>query len=327
MSILVTGGAGYIGSHMCWLLEDTGEPFVVLDDLSTGKRNLPPKTAPFVQGDVGDAELLDQVMKDNDIDSVIHFAGSIIVPESVELPLKYYDNNTSKSRTLIEACVRNGVKNFIFSSTAAVYGEPKLNPVPESAPFDSQCPYATSKLMTEMILKDTAIAHDINYVALRYFNVAGADLKKRTGQSSPNATHLIKLASLAALGKRPALQITGDDYPTPDGTGVRDYIHVMDLAEAHLLALNYLRDKGASIVLNCGYGRGYSVLEVIGALEEVIERSLPVERAPRRPGDVHTLVADSSAIKEKFGWKPKLDDLHTIVRTAFEWETRLHNQS
>lgn len=323
MTILVTGGAGYIGSHMCWLLADAEVDFVVIDDLSTGVRANVPGVAKFYEGDVGDEALLDEVMTTHDIDAVVHFAGSIIVPESVENPLKYYENNTAKSRNLIAACVRNGVQRFIFSSTAAVYGIPENNPTNEDTPPNCLSPYATSKLMTEFMLRDTAAAHDFSYVALRYFNVGGADPELRTGQSAPNATHLLKLAYQTVLGEREKLFVTGDDYPTRDGTGVRDYIHVSDLVDAHGSAIRYLQEGGESVVLNLGYGHGFSVLEVIEAVERVIGRPLPNERAPRRPGDPPEIVADSSKLRDLFGWEPKHDDLEKIIRTALAWEEKL----
>lgn len=320
MTVLVSGGAGYIGSHLCWLLADRGEAFVVVDNLSTGREFSIPQQGELIVGDVGDKDLVADVMIQHDVDAVIHFAGSIIVPESVSEPLKYYKNNTVNSRNLIETCVENDVKHFIFSSTATVYGEPEKNPVTEDFPFAPFNPYGTSKVMTEMMLKDVAFAHDFDYVALRYFNVAGADPQKRTGQSTPNATHLLKIANQVALGQRDHLEIFGDDYDTPDGTGVRDYIHVSDLAEAHWSALQYLRGGGKAIALNCGYGKGFSVREVIEKLEEVIGRKLPVETCPRRPGDIGSIIADNTRIKSVLGWEPKYDDLKGIVESALRWE-------
>lgn len=323
MTVLVSGGAGYIGSHLCWLLADQGEEFVVVDNLSTGREFAIPPQGELIVGDVGDMELIATVIKQHNVDAVVHFAGSIVVPESVSDPLKYYKNNTANSRNLIEACVENGVKHFIFSSTATVYGEPKKNPVTEDFPFAPFNPYGTSKVMTEMMLKDVAFAHDFDYVALRYFNVAGADPKKRTGQSTPNATHLLKIANQVALGQREYLEIFGEDYDTPDGTGVRDYIHVSDLAEAHWSALQYLRSGGEAIALNCGYGKGFSVREVIETLEEVIGRKLPVKTGPRRPGDIGSIIADNTKIKSLLGWEPKYDDLKGIVESALRWEEAL----
>lgn len=323
MTVLVSGGAGYIGSHLCWLLADQGEEFVVVDNLSTGREFAIPPQGELIVGDVGDMELIANVIKQHNVDAVVHFAGSIVVPESVSDPLKYYKNNTANSRNLIEVCVENGVKHFIFSSTATVYGEPKKNPVTEDFPFAPFNPYGTSKVMTEMMLKDVAFAHDFDYVALRYFNVAGADPKKRTGQSTPNATHLLKIANQVALGQREYLEIFGEDYDTPDGTGVRDYIHVSDLAEAHWSALQYLRGGGEAIALNCGYGKGFSVREVIETLEQVIGRKLPVKTGPRRPGDIGSIIADNTKIKSLLGWEPKYDDLKGIVESALRWEEAL----
>lgn len=323
MTILVSGGAGYIGSHLCWLLADRGEDFIVVDNLSTGREFSVPPQGELIVGDVGDLEFMIGVMKDHNIDAVVHFAGSIIVPESVSDPLKYYQNNTVNSRNLIEACVTSGVKHFIFSSTATVYGEPEKNPVTEEFPFAPFNPYGTSKVMTEMMLKDVAFAHDFDYVALRYFNVAGADPQKRTGQSTPNATHLIKIANQVALGQRDHLEIFGDDYDTPDGTGVRDYIHVSDLAAAHWAALEYLRGGGEAIALNCGYGKGFSVKEVIETLEAVIGRKIAVETGPRRAGDIGMVIADNSKIKSLLGWEPQYDDLSGIIKSALDWEEAL----
>lgn len=323
MTVLVSGGAGYIGSHLCWLLADRGEDFIVVDNLSTGREFAVPPQGELIVGDIGDQDFVSGVMKKHDVDAVIHFAGSIIVPESVSDPLKYYKNNTVNSRNLIEVCIENGVKHFIFSSTATVYGEPAENPVTEDFPFAPFNPYGTSKVMTEMMLKDVAFAHDFDYVALRYFNVAGADAQMRTGQSNPEATHLIKVANQVALGQRDHLEIFGDDYDTPDGTGVRDYIHVSDLAEAHWSALEYLRQGGEAIALNCGYGKGFSVREVIETLEEVIGRKLPVKTGPRRAGDIGSIIADNTKIKSLLGWEPKHDDLKGIIKSALDWEEAL----
>ncbi|NLH82012.1 MAG: UDP-glucose 4-epimerase GalE, partial [Phyllobacteriaceae bacterium] len=269
MAVLVTGGCGYIGSHLVWALADRGEQVVVLADLSTGFDWAIPPEARLIVGDIGDRALLDEILGGGAIEAIVHFAGSIIVPESVTDPLKYYFNNTVKSRELIAAAVRNGVKAFVFSSTAAVYGNPEVSPIAETIRLDPVSPYGSSKLMTEIMLRDTAFAHDFRYTALRYFNVAGADPKGRTGQSTKGATHLIKVACEAHLGLRDELQVFGTDYDTPDGTGVRDYIHVADLADAHVLALDRLRSGAPSLVANCGYGKGSSVLEVIGAVERV----------------------------------------------------------
>jgi UDP-glucose 4-epimerase len=321
MTILVTGGAGYIGSHMTCGLVDRGERVVVLDNLATGIRSLVDPAAEFVEGSIADRKLLDTVLNDYDVKSVVHFAGSVVVPESVENPIMYYQNNTAASCTLIEACIFKRIRNFIFSSTAAVYGMPNVPVVGEDIIPDPINPYGRSKLMTEWMLKDAAGAHnDFRFVALRYFNVAGADPRGRTGQSTPRATHLIKRACQAALGRAPYLEIFGQDYPTPDGTGVRDYIHVTDLISAHLLVLDHLRGGGESSVYNVGYGRGSSVREIINVTEEVTGKKIPVRESPRRLGDPATLVADSSRLKDRLNWKPQYDDIGTIVRTAYEWE-------
>src|SRR5690242_9245644 len=294
MSVLVTGGAGYIGSHMTYALLDRGERVVVLDNLSTGVRGLVGGTASFVEGEAGDAEFVRRLIAEHEVDAVIHFAGSIVVPESVADPLRYYANNTMVSRALAEACVATGVRHFIFSSTAAVYGMGNGELVTEEAAKEPINPYGRSKLMTEWMLEDAAKAHDFRFMALRYFNVAGADTKKRTGQSTPRATHLIKRACQVALGRVPQLDIFGTDYPTPDGTGVRDYIHVADLVDAHLLALDHLANGGSARALNCGYGRGVSVREVIDAVSQVVGRALPAVESPRRPGDPPALIANAT---------------------------------
>jgi len=323
MTILVTGGAGYIGSHMVLELLDAGERVVVLDNLSTGLERLVAKPARLIEGDIGDEHLVRLILKRHSIEAVVHFAGSIVVPESVANPLLYYHNNTAKSRALIAAAVAAGVRNFIFSSTAAVYGNPEQTPVPETAGLKPMSPYGTSKLMTELMLADTARAHDFRYVALRYFNVAGADPAGRSGQSTPKATHLIKVASEAALGKRSHLDVFGTDYPTSDGTCVRDYIQVSDLAKAHMAALRYLRDGGTSDVFNCGYSKGYSVLEVVDAVKRVSGRDFEVRLSPRRPGDPASIVADSAKIRAMLGWTPEQDDLDRIVAQALGWEEKL----
>ncbi|MGI9382807.1 MAG: UDP-glucose 4-epimerase GalE [Methyloligellaceae bacterium] len=323
MSVLVTGGAGYIGSHMVLELLDAGEEVVVLDNLTTGFRWAVPAEATLVVGDVGDADLVADLLRARDVEAIIHFAGSIVVPESIRDPLGYYLNNTVKTRTLIEGAVRGGVKRFIFSSTAAVYGMPEQNPVVEGAPLAPISPYGSSKMMTEMMLHDTAQAHDLAYVALRYFNVAGADPAGRSGQSTPEATHLIKVASQVALGQRPRLEVFGTNYPTPDGTCIRDYIHVTDLAKAHSAALAYLRGRHGSQVLNCGYGRGYSVLEVIDAVKRAAGTDFDVRLTDRRPGDPAALVAGAARIRKVLDWEPALDDLDTIVTQALAWERRL----
>jgi UDP-glucose 4-epimerase len=323
MAILVTGGAGFIGSHMVLALLDAGENVVVLDNLSTGFRWAVPPSATLVVGDVGDQDLVRTVIRKYGIKAIVHFAGSIVVPESVADPLGYYNNNTVKSRALMEAAVATGIRHFIFSSTAAVYGNPAENPVGETAQTAPMSPYGWSKLMTEIMLADAARAHDFRYVALRYFNVAGADPKGRSGQSTPRATHLIKVACEAALGRRPFMEVFGTDYPTPDGTCIRDYIHVTDLIRAHVAALHYLRAGGSSDVFNCGYSRGFSVLEVIDAVKRVSGVDFEVRLSPRRPGDPAAIVAGSRKIRDRLGWRPELDDLDQIVRHALAWEDQL----
>lgn len=323
MTILVTGGAGYIGSHMVLSLLGAGRDVVVLDDLSTGFRWAVPDEAAFVEGDCGDEALVADLMRSHGVTAVIHFAGSIVVPDSVTDPLGYYLNNTVKSRSLIACAVETGVRHFIFSSSAAVYGEPEKTPIGEEAPLAPISPYGTSKMMTELMLRDAAAAHDIAYGALRYFNVAGADPDGRSGQSGARATHLIKVASQAATGERAGLEIFGEDYPTPDGTCIRDYIHVSDLAHAHLLTLRHLEQGGGDLVLNCGYGHGYSVREVIDAVKRVSGVDFPVAMAPRRAGDPAALVAGADRIRGVLGWQPAHDDLDTIVAHALAWEGAL----
>jgi UDP-glucose 4-epimerase len=320
MTVLVTGGAGYIGSHMVWELLDAGESVVVLDRLSTGFEWAVAPEAKLVVGDVADKELVASIIRDNKVDAIIHFAGSIVVPESVTDPLAYYENNTSKTRTLIETAVREGVPHFIFSSTAAVYGGAGLEPVREDARLAPESPYGLSKLMSEWMLRDAALAHPLRYTALRYFNVAGADPRGRTGQSTPGATHLIKVACETALGKRPFMQVFGTDYPTPDGTCMRDYIHVSDLAAAHRLALQRLRAGGASLVANCGYSHGYSVLEVIDSVRRAFGRDFEVKMGDRRLGDAAAIVANSDLARAELGWTPQRDDLDQIVTDALNWE-------
>jgi len=323
MTILVTGGAGYIGSHMVLELLDSGENVVVLDNLSTGFRWAVPANATLVVGDIGDQELVRSIVRKHGVKSIIHFAGSIVVPESVVDPLGYYHNNTVKSRALMEVAVEMGIENFIFSSTAAVYGMPTEIPVREDAPPAPMSPYGSSKLMTEIMLADTSRAHNFRYVALRYFNVAGADPKGRSGQSTPNATHLIKVACETALGKRAYMEVFGTDYPTADGTCIRDYIHVTDLVRAHVAALRHLRDGGASDVFNCGYSKGFSVLEVIEAVKRVSGADFEVRMSPRRAGDPAAIVAASDKIRMHLGWRPEFDNLDTITRQALAWETHL----
>lgn len=323
MSVLVTGGAGYIGSHMVHALVDRGERVVVLDNMTTGFRPNLAEGITLIVGDIGDQILVEKVLREQNINAIVHFAGSIVVPDSVSDPLGYYANNTVKSRTLMAAAVNCGVEHFIFSSTAAVYGMPPSPMIDEEVPLAPISPYGTSKWMTEMMLADTAFAHDFAYTALRYFNVAGADPDGRTGQSSPRATHLIKVASQAALGQRTHMEIFGTDYDTADGTGVRDYIHVSDLISAHCLALDRLRAGGASLVANCGYSQGYSVRDVIDAVKKISGVDFEVREAPRRAGDPAALVAKADRARKELGWTPAYDDLETIVGHAFAWETRM----
>ena len=323
MALLVTGGAGYIGSQMVHELVDAGERVVVLDDLSTGFRWAVPEGAPLVIGETGDQALVARLIRDHEVDSIIHFAASIVVPDSVRDPLGYYRNNTANSRALIESAVRNGIRHFVFSSTAAVYGNPAAVPISEDAPTLPISPYGWSKLMTEIMLRDASRAHGMGHVILRYFNVAGADPQGRTGQSSAAATHLIKVAAETALELRPKLEIFGTDYPTPDGTCIRDYIHVSDLADAHKLALHYLRSGGIPLTLNCGYGHGFSVREVIETVKRVSAIDFKVENAPRREGDPARIVAASERIRDALGWHPRYDDLPTIVAHALAWERQL----
>lgn len=323
MSVLVTGGAGYIGSHMALELLGAGEDVVVLDDLSAGFRWAVPEAASFVDGNVGDAALVGRLLADRKIEAILHFAGSIVVPDSVTDPLGYYRNNTCNARNLLACAVAASVPHFIFSSTAAVYGIPEINPITEDARLQPISPYGSSKLMTETMLADTATAHGLRFAALRYFNVAGADPQGRSGQAAPRATHLIKVAAEAASGLRPALEVYGTDYETPDGTCIRDYIHVTDLVRAHLDALRYLRGGGESVVLNCGYGKGFSVFEVVDAVKRVSGTDFPVRTADRRAGDPPSLVAGAGRIRQLLGWEPRLADLDTIVRHALDWEKAL----
>jgi UDP-glucose 4-epimerase len=323
MTVLVTGGAGYIGSHMALRLGDGGEPVVVLDNLSTGFDWAVDHRATLVQGDAGDVEFVGGVIAEHGITEIVHFAGSIIVPESVTDPLKYYRNNTATSRNLLEAAVRGGVERFIFSSTAAVYGMTGLEPVEETTPLAPISPYGRSKLMTEWMLADVAAAHPIKYGVLRYFNVAGADPKKRSGQSTPFATHLIKVAAQTALGQREKMDIFGTDYPTPDGTCIRDYIHVTDLIEAHALLLDYLRGGGDSTTLNCAYGQGYSVRQVIDTVKSVSGVDFRVDEGPRRAGDPASITATGQRVRSLLGWEPQHDDLREIVTHALDWEKYL----
>jgi UDP-glucose 4-epimerase len=322
--VLVTGGAGYIGSHAVLALQDAGWPVAVIDNLTTGFRFAVPEGVAFYQGDIEDADLVARIFAEQGTRAVMHFAGSIVVPESVENPLKYYHNNTVKSRALIETAVNAGVPHFIFSSTAATYGIPEVSPVTEDTPRRPINPYGWSKLMTEQMLADTAAAHPLNYCALRYFNVAGADPQGRSGQSTAGATHLIKVAVEAALGKRESVAVYGTDYATPDGTGVRDYIHVSDLAAAHVLALEALiAGPGRSLTMNCGYGRGFSVLEVLDAVDRVTNLRIERVLAPRRAGDPDSLVSDPSLLKATLPWQPRHADLDAIVAHALAWERKL----
>ena len=326
MTVLVTVGAGYIGSHMVHALVEAGERVVVIDNLSTGFSALLPESAPLFIGDAGDENLVEGVIRQHEVESIIHFAGSVVVPDSMRDPLGYYRNNTMTTRSLLNAAVKGGVNRFIFSSTAAVYGNPEQVPVPEHAPTRPLSPYGTSKLMTEIMLHDVASAHGMSYVALRYFNVAGADPQARMGLATIGATHLLKIAVEAATGQRAKIDVFGTDYPTPDGSCIRDFIHVSDLAQAHRAGLSYLRDGGHSVTLNCGYGRGYSVLETIEAVRRVSGRNFAVQYAARRPGDIMTMVADTSRIRSALDWTPQFDDLDTIARHALAWEEKLFQE-
>ncbi len=325
-SILVTGGAGYIGSHVIRQLGERGERIVVLDNMSTGFADAV-LYGELVIGDTADTQLVTRLLQDHHVDSVLHFAAHTIVPESVTDPLKYYRNNTCASRNLLESCSKAGVKHFIFSSTAAVYGMPDSMYASEDTPLNPINPYGTSKLMTEMMLRDLAAASALRHITLRYFNVAGSDPQGRIGQSTRNATLLTKVACEHALGKRPSISIFGTDYPTPDGTGIRDYIHVEDLADAHLLALDHLRRGGASDTLNCGYGHGYSVREMLDTVARVSGARLNIKEEPRRAGDPPMLVAKSGRIRDVLGWTPKYDDLDVIVSSALNWERKLADQA
>lgn len=322
--VLVTGGAGYIGSHAVLALRDAGWPVAVVDDLSTGFAFAVPDDVPFYRGDIADAALLDRIFREERIGAIMHFAGSVVVPESVAQPLKYYDNNTTKSRVLIDAAVRGEIAHFLFSSTAATYGMPGVSPVCESTPQHPINPYGWSKLMTERMLADASAAHGFNYCALRYFNVAGADPQARTGQSTAGATHLIKVACEAALGRRDGVAVFGTDYETADGTGVRDYIHVSDLAQAHVLALEGLiAEPARSLTMNCGYGRGFSVLEVLDAVDRATGAGIRRRFEPRRAGDPGELVSDPSLIRSTLDWQPRFADLDTIIAHALQWERKL----
>jgi UDP-glucose 4-epimerase len=321
-SILVTGGAGYIGSHVVLQLRARGESVVVLDDLSRGFRQAVADT-PLVVGDMGDRALVSRLLREHEVDTVMHFAAFTIVPESVRDPLKYYANNVCGTRNLLQCCADRAIPHFVFSSSAAVYGTPAGDLAAEDSPTAPINSYGTSKLVSEWMLRDLAIASALRYVALRYFNVAGSDMGGRIGQATPGATLLIKVASEAIVGKRPHVSIFGTDYPTPDGTGIRDYIHVEDLAAAHLAALDHLRRDGASAVLNCGYGHGYSVRQVLDSVQRVAGRKLAIREEPRRAGDPAVLVAKADRIRTQLNWTPQLDDLDTIVRSSLDWEAKL----
>ncbi|SNT63935.1 UDP-glucose 4-epimerase [Tardiphaga sp. OK246] len=324
MTILVTGGAGYIGSHMVHALRDAGERVVVVDNLITGFKNAVPEGVALAIGNIGDEIFIERLVAEQNVEAIVHFAASSVVPESIRDPLMYYKNNTSASRSLIEGAIKGGVKKFIFSSTAAVYGNPEQSiPLSEDAPKKPISPYGTSKLMTEMLLADVGQAYEFKYAALRYFNVAGADPSGRVGQSTRNATHLIKSAVQAALGYRSRIEVYGTDYATADGTCVRDYIHVSDLVDAHASVLKYLRDGGENLTINCGYGRGYSVLEVIDSVKRVSGRNFEVAFADRRPGDPESIVADVRKAHSMITWKPSYDNLDTIVEHALAWEIRM----
>lgn len=327
MSILVTGGGGYIGSHAVHALVDAGLPAVVLDDLSVGVPALVPASVPFVLGNAGDKKLVTSILRTHRVSAIMHFSGSTLVPESMVRPLRYYENNTAVSRTLLEAAVENGVRHFLFSSTAAVYGNPAQVPVSEDDVTQPLSPYGRSKLVTEWMLRDATAAHGLQHVILRYFNVAGGDPLLRTGLSTPGATHVIKVAVEAALGKRPCFEIFGTDYDTPDGTCVRDFIHVSDLVDAHVEALRHLWRGGESATLNCGYGRGYSVREVLDAVRMVSGRDFPVRTRERRPGDIAISIANNDRIRRLLPWQPRFQDLKVIIEHALAWERRLAGQA
>ncbi len=326
MAVLVTGGAGYIGGHMVLALVDSGEKPIVVDNLSTGFAWAVPPQAKLVVGDFGDEALIARLIGEHEIDAIAHFAAKIVVPESVADPLGYYLNNVAKARNLIETAVKGGVKRFLFSSTAAVYGETSAEPVSEDAPLHPVSPYGRSKLMVEWMLEDAGKAHDLRAAVLRYFNVAGADPKGRLGQSNPGSTHLIKRAVQTALGRHKALDVYGVDYPTRDGSCLRDYIQVSDLIDAHMAALTHLRRDGASLTVNCGYGRGYSVLEVVDMVKKVSGVDFKVNIVGRRPGDPAAIIAKADRIRAELGWRPQRDDLAGIVLQALDWERRLHNR-
>jgi UDP-glucose 4-epimerase len=326
MTILISGGAGYIGGQMVLDLIDHGREVVVVDNLSTGSRASVPASVPFHVADVGDFETMLSILKRHQVRSIIHFAARIIVPESMDDPLGYYLANTVKTRALIAAAVAAGVEHFIFSSTAAVYGEAPLTAIDESHPAAPVSPYGASKYMSELMLKDAGRAYGLKYAILRYFNVAGADPAGRHGQSTPRATHLIKVAAETALGRRPFMELYGQDYPTPDGTCVRDYIHVADLVAAHRAALDHLANGGESLVANAGYGKGYSVREVIKAVRDVSGADFEVRQQPRRPGDPPAIVASAERLRDTLGWRPAHNDLTTIITHALAWEAILKDR-
>ena len=323
MTVLVTGGAGYIGSHMVHALVEAGESVVVIDNLSTGFSAFLPEGVALFIGDAGDENLVEGVIEQHDIESIIHFAGSVVVPDSMRDPLGYYRNNTFTTRNLLNAAVKRSIGRFVFSSTAAVYGNPDQVPVTEIAPTRPLSPYGFSKLMSEIMLHDVAAAHGMKYAVLRYFNVAGADPQGRVGLASPGATHLLKIAVEAATGQRAKIDVFGTDYPTPDGSCIRDFIHVSDLAQAHRSALTYLRSGGDSVTLNCGYGRGYSVIETIETVRRISGRNFAIQHAPRRAGDIMTMVADTSRMRALLDWTPQYDNLDTIATHALAWEEKL----
>src|ERR1700712_4567318 len=326
MSVLVTGGAGFIGSHMVHALAEAGESVAVIDNLSTGFSAFLPEGVPLFIGDAGDENLVEGVIAQHGVESIIHFAGSVVVPDSMRDPLGYYRNNTMTTQSLLKAAVKGSVKRFIFSSTAAVYGNPDQMPVPEHAATRPMSPYGSSQLMTEIMRRDVAPAHGMDYVVLRYFNVAGADPLGRTGLATTGATHLLKIAVEAATGQRAKIDVFGTDYPTPDGSAIRDFIHVSDLAQAHHAALSYLRSGGRSTTLNCGYGHGYSVLETIQAVRRLSGRNFAVQTAPRRPGDIMTMIADTGRIATTLNWTPQYADLETIAAHALAWEEKLFHE-
>lgn len=326
MAVLVTGGAGYIGSHMVWRLVDAGESVVVIDRLSTGHAWAVAPGARLVVGDIADTMMVRRILREEKVDAILHFAGSVVVPDSVADPLGYYDNNTCATRGLLEAAIDAGVGKLVFSSTAAVYAQGDGTPLAEDAPLEPASPYGRSKLMSEMMLRDTAAAHDLRYAALRYFNVSGADPAGRTGQSTPGATHLLKVACETAVGKRAFMSIYGTDYPTRDGTCIRDFIHVADLVEAHWLALAHLRAGGENLVANLGYGDGFTVSEVIECVQRVSGREFDLRREARRPGDLHAVIANAARARSVLGWRPRHASLEEIVTSALAWEERLRHR-